>query len=322
MARYDPLKKRFTLVMGKGGVGKSTITAALAYSAAMKGKKVLVAEVNANERMSYFFGSTSVGSEIKEIFPNIFAVNMNPSDTIRELVIYHLKYRLIYEAVFENRLIKYFLQAIPALGELVMQGKLKHHEQEQDEETGSPRFDRIIVDCPSTGHGISFLAVSSELCKAVPGGQFFKHAQHVRDLLTDHETTQLHIVTHLEEMPVNEAKEIFQSARDYLNISVGGLFINNILQPTFFSDQEMKQVNELEKIHSSEKYREIPSLETLFKTASIYQSRTQLERHYLGQLKEQMDLPFFQIPYLFTDKFNFETIRTISHTIENNIQLL
>src|SRR5262249_53002350 len=120
------LDHRLLVVTGKGGVGKSTISAALALVAAQQGHRVLVCEINAQERIAPLVGAAPAGGTPREAVPGVWTVNVTPREAMREYGLMVLKFRSIYEAVFENRFVRYFLRAIPSLAELVMLGKVLH----------------------------------------------------------------------------------------------------------------------------------------------------------------------------------------------------
>ena len=132
------LDRRLLVVTGKGGTGKSTLSAALALIGARQGKKVLVCEVVARERVSDFFGKPPSGPQIRELMPNLYSVHVRPREAMREYALMTLRYRAIYTAVFENRVVRYFLDAAPSLAEIVMLGKVWWHAA-REEERGRPR---------------------------------------------------------------------------------------------------------------------------------------------------------------------------------------
>src|SRR5262249_2508306 len=115
---------RLRIVTGKGGVGKTTVAAALALAEARRGRRVLLAEVNGRDRASLLLGVEPTGSKITSVLPNIALVDMNPQDNLREYVLLTFKFETVYKAVFENRVVKHFLRLVPSLAELMMLGKI------------------------------------------------------------------------------------------------------------------------------------------------------------------------------------------------------
>src|ERR1700731_4555682 len=95
--------KRFVLVTGKGGVGKTTVCAAEALALAAKGKRVLVAMCNAKERLSVMLGVPPIGDEIAAVGENVWAVNMQPDKALEEYGVLVLHSRALYKTLFDNR---------------------------------------------------------------------------------------------------------------------------------------------------------------------------------------------------------------------------
>ncbi len=215
---------RLRVVTGKGGVGKTTVAAALALAEARRGKRVLLAEVNGRDRAAHLLGVEPTGSKLTDVLPNIALVDMNPRDTLREYVLLTFKFETVYKAVFENRVVKNFLRLTPSLGELMMLGKIWHHEREREGER--PRFDVIVLDAPATGHAIAMLRAPSVVQATVPTGPLRENARAMDQLLRDTNRTAVHVVTTPEEMPVNEAVEIERAVGDELGMRIGTTFLN------------------------------------------------------------------------------------------------
>lgn len=230
------LARRLLIVTGKGGVGKSTVSAALALAAVREGKRVLVCEVNAQERIAPLLGAPPAGGTIREALPGVSTLNVTPADAMREYGLLVLRFRTIYDAVFENRLVRYFLRVVPSLAELVMLGKILH--EARAEERGRPRWDLVVVDAPATGHAVQLLRVPSALVDTVPGGPLRRDAEWMQALLVDPRRTSLVIVTLPEEMPVNEAIELDAQVRGVLGIDRGALVVNAMPESRFAPDEE------------------------------------------------------------------------------------
>src|SRR5207302_10776304 len=97
-SRAGLLDGRLVVFIGKGGTGKSTLSAALALAASRRGKRVLVCEVTARERVSELFGRPASGREIRQLLPGVHSVHVRPREAMREYALMTLRYRAIYTA--------------------------------------------------------------------------------------------------------------------------------------------------------------------------------------------------------------------------------
>lgn len=224
--------KRLLVVTGKGGVGKSTVAAALAVQSAREGLRTLVCEVNAKERISQLLNRPEVGPEVTALDENLWAVNVRPQEAMREYALMMLKFESIYSAVFENRVVRYFLRFIPSLQELVLLGKILFHLREKRPD-GRWRFDRIIIDAPATGHAITFLSVPQVIVDTVPPGAMSSDATWMRDLLVDPKTTAVVLVSLPEELPVNETIELHAALSSKVKMRSALVVLNGFIPPRF-----------------------------------------------------------------------------------------
>ncbi len=289
---------------GKGGVGKSTVAAALALLAARAGKRVLVCEVNAQERVAPLLGAPPAGARVAEALPGLFTVNVTPHEAMREYGLMVLKFRTIYEAVFENRLVRYFLRAIPSLAELVMLGKILN--EVRAEERGRPRWDLVVVDAPATGHAVQLLRVPSALVDTVPGGPLRHDAEWMQALLVDPARTALAIVTLPEEMPVNEAIELDAQVRAVLGIARGGLFVNAMPEARFGAE-EAERLAQLQGAPSP--------LGPAARAAELQAIRAQHAARYLARARAALDLPTTVVPLLPLPAWGREAIEAVAFAI-------
>jgi hypothetical protein len=299
------LDRRLVIVTGKGGVGKSTVSAALALLAARRGRRALVCEVNAQERVAPLLGAPPSGSTAREACPGVFTVNVTPDAAMREYGVMVLRYRAIYEAVFENRVVKYFLKVVPSLAELVMLGKILH--EVRAEEQGRPRWDLVVVDAPSTGHALQLLRVPQALLDTVPAGPLHRDAQWMCDLLRDARTTALALVTLPEEMPVSEAIELDAQVRGLLGIPRGALLVNAMPEPRFPG-------GERELLHALS--GEGPPLGPAGRAATLLAERAAQAAHHLARLRAEVDLPTTLLPLVAAARWDRQAVERIADALD------
>src|SRR5207245_1475315 len=117
---------------GKGGVGKTTVAAAMAKALAARGKRVLIAMCNAKERISSMFASELVGTDVIGVGERVWAVNMDPELAFEEYGHMVLKVPGLYRVVFQNKYVRNFLPAVPGLPDWAMLGKAWFHTTERE----------------------------------------------------------------------------------------------------------------------------------------------------------------------------------------------
>src|SRR5580700_2244283 len=202
--------KRFVLVTGKGGVGKTTVCAAEALALAAKGKRVLVAMCSAKERLSAMLGVAPIGPEVTPVGKNVWAVNMLPEKALEEYGILVLRSRALYKALFDNAYVRTFLRAVPGMQEWTMLGKAWWHTTEKLPD-GSFKYDVVILDAPATGHGLDMLRVPKIIVEAVPPGVLRGDAEEAWKLFQDPTRCGVILVTLPEEMPTTETIELAEA---------------------------------------------------------------------------------------------------------------
>ena len=302
------LDQRLLVVTGKGGVGKSTISAALALLAVRRGKRVLVCEVNAQERVAPLLGQPAAGPVTREALPGLFTLNVMPRESMREYGLMVLRFKTIYDAVFENRLVRYFLRAIPSLAELVMLGKILH--EVRMVEQGRPRWDLVVLDAPATGHAVQLLRVPSALLDTVPPGPLRRDAEWMQALLVDPSVTSLAIVTLPEEMPVNEAIELDVAVRDVLGMRRGALVMNG-MPDARFDGEERAALRELQE--------DPPPIGPAAAAAHLQALRADEAERQLSRAQAAIDLPTVRVPLLARDAWDRAAIEDVAAALERSL---
>ena len=153
----DLFDKRLIFVTGKGGVGKSTIAVSLGLAAAQRGKRTIVCEVAAQEGISRRFHHAEVGFHEVEMAENLWAISIDPDESMREYVLLQLKVRAARDLLFRSKVFGYLAAATPGLRELVTIGKIWELAQGKRRVKGGRNYDLVVVDAPATGQGIGFL---------------------------------------------------------------------------------------------------------------------------------------------------------------------
>jgi len=226
------------VVTGKGGVGKSAVSVALARLLAAEGrKKVLLATTGGDDGVSPLLKCQPLGRELRELVPGIWGVSMTGESAREEYARIVLKYDTIVRLVFGNPLVRHFLDFVPGLGELNQMGKLYYHQ-------AAGEFDHIVLDGPASGHAVTLLTAASKVRSTVPPGPLARDTGLIAELVTDPQRTSIHVVTLPHSMSCREAFELGQRLGQEEEMAMGRLFANRMPEhqqadeePTFASDE-------------------------------------------------------------------------------------
>jgi anion-transporting ArsA/GET3 family ATPase len=298
------LDRQLLCVVGKGGVGKTTVSAAIALAAARRGKNVLVAMCNTRERLSQLLETAPIGATNQPILPRIDAVNMVPQIALQEYGHMVLRVKRLYSALFENRLVAAFLRGVPGLEAWAMLGKAVFHATQRSE---GKKYDLVVLDAPATGHALDMLRVPLVLSEVAPPGLLRREAENALALLRDARRSGAVLVTLPEDMPVTETFELAGALRRELAIPVSRLVVNSLL-PRMFDDEEAKLVLDLAEtiVPGSE-------LHSLALAARSRVSRERVQRESVRRLAT-LDAPRTDLPHLFTPEFRRAQVESLSRT--------
>jgi anion-transporting ArsA/GET3 family ATPase len=284
------LDRRLVIVSGKGGVGRTTVSAALARAAVHAGKRVLVAQMESPERLGRLLGHPAgVGSEVTAVSAGLDAVNMTPRAALRQYGMMVLRYEALYRTIFENKAMQGFLAAVPGLDAYSMLGKAWWHTVEQ--ENGRPRYDLVILDGPASGHTTTMLRIPDAILEAVPKGPLTRDAAAMHALFRDPARTAFLIVTLAEELPARETAELAATAREQLGLPLGPLIVNG-LPPSGLGSPEVQEV-----LARADGVQD-PTLAAALAGAALLATRRRDAEKVLETLREDPGLPMIELPRL------------------------
>ena len=235
--------RRFLFITGKGGVGKTTVTAALASALAAQGLRVLVTVCGAKERLSTLLAAPPLTTSITELSAGISGVRLVSEVALREYGALKLKNRVLVDAIFDSKYVSGFLSGTPGLKEWSLLGKAWYHATEQDRD-GRPRFDVVLFDAPATGHGLDMLRVPKVIVEIAPPGVLRSDAERAWEMFRDPARSGVVVVTLPEEMPTNETLELCSALRRELTLPIAELVVKAHL-PTLFPGPEREIVARL-----------------------------------------------------------------------------
>ena len=304
--------KRLLVVAGKGGVGRTTVAAALAAAAARHGKRVLLCQTKSKERLSTLFGVPEVGTDIVRLRERLYAVNMTPRAALREYGAMVLRSEFVAKQVLENKVSRTFLKAVPGLEDYAMLGKVWFHAVD-DLENGRPKWDLVIMDGPATGHLLTMLGIPQAILAAVPEGPLTRPAQSSLALLRDPQRSAMVLVTLAEDMPANEVVELSRRQLREVGMPLGPLVVNQLYSPRFSTGSSARALEALGPTPSED------TLRPLLDAANASRRRREINDRYLAWLSHELPLPQLHLPFLFSATFGPEALDTLSRALDQQL---
>ncbi|MGE5185208.1 MAG: ArsA-related P-loop ATPase [Acidobacteriota bacterium] len=212
-------------MLGKGGVGRSTIAAALATAAAARGERALIVEWAVADPIAPWFGAPAAGATPTAIAPRISVCNFTLDYALRAYFVDHLHVGLVYRRVIRARPVARLLEVAPGLAEMFFLGQLWWLVTLAEREAGFA-FERIIVDAPATGHGTSLLDIPAKLAGMGAAGMLAVETRRVVELMADPARTGAIVVSLAEPLVVDETLELVPRVRERLGRAPLALVVN------------------------------------------------------------------------------------------------
>ncbi len=230
---FNLFSQKLLFITGKGGVGKTSLAVALGLAYARRKQRTLVVQWAIEDGVSPLLGRELCGHSAQEVSPFLYTMNFQASQAVKEYFVDHLKMRLLFEYVIQNKHVQKLIQVAPGFQELFFLGRLFWLVKLQAEIQDTP-YDKIIVDAPSTGHGLSLLGVAQTIASFGMTGPLAHECERVSSLLQEPQTVGVICVTLPEELPMEETLEFLPQLRRDLGRDPLAIALNRCLPKEFF----------------------------------------------------------------------------------------
>jgi anion-transporting ArsA/GET3 family ATPase len=305
------LDLKLVFVTGKGGVGKTTVSSALALLASLRGKKVLICEVDAKGDVAGFYEAPPTGFNEREVLPGLFAMTMDTEASLREYLKLQLKIPVVGRIGPLAKAFDFVATAAPGVREILTVGKLCYEVRERN-------YDLVVVDAPASGHIIGQLAAPQAINNLVKVGLIRTQTDWMLEILSDPLRTGLVAVCTPEEMPVNETIELADRVRSETTVALSAVVVNRVL-PELFGRQEEAVFDALAEPGPLGTLDELvggeagPVLDAARLAVTMRRTRTT----HLDRLRDGIDgsVPMLYLPYLFTRSHGLRTSRQVAASL-------
>jgi anion-transporting ArsA/GET3 family ATPase len=282
------LDKRLVVVTGKGGVGRTTVAAALGLLSARRGRRTVVCEVAQQDRLPALFGTAGEEHSEIELAPGLFSVSLQPERAMHEWLRHQLKSGALAGLLGGSRLFSYLTAAAPGVAELVTIGKVWDLAQ-PSRRTGGTTFDTVVMDSPATGHGLALLGAPRTYANIARVGPIARQAGQIDGFLRDRAATGVVAVALPEEMPVSETLDLERRLDEQLGLEIDHAVLNGLL-PQRFKASEVRRLQEADSSGAAA---------AAVQAALAEHAWARGQREQLGRLRAEIRAPVAELPYLF-----------------------
>jgi anion-transporting ArsA/GET3 family ATPase len=309
------LDRRLLFVTGKGGVGKTTVAAALGLMASERGRRALVCEVEPKGDVAAAYECGPLGFVPREVAPGLHAMEMDTEASLREYLRLNLRVPTIGRIGPVARAFDFVASAAPGVREILTVGKLCYEVREN-------HFDLIVVDASATGNIVGQLAAPVGINELVKVGAVRSQTRWMLDILGDPHQTGVCVVTTPEEMPVNEAVELAGRLERETGVHLAAMVANRVM-PELFSRGEQEIFDAIVAdggaLHVAEALGDCTeeAVTDVLNAAGLAVRIRRSGAAHLERLRAALDpaLPLAYLPYLFGRAYGARAVRQVADAL-------
>lgn len=311
--QHDILNCELIVVSGKGGVGKTTIAAALGLVASAAPKTTIVCEVAGQSRVPALIGHPTAGGPgvEEQVAPELWTTTIDPEMALVEWAGKLIRPRALLDLAVRSNSFSGFINAAPGGRELLTITKAAELSRDERWDSDSDGYELVVLDAPASGHGLAMLKTPTTFAEIARVGPIANQAREVEALLANAQRSQIVLVSTLEETPVNEVLELDAALTKQLGRGAD-LIVANGLIPDRLSEQEVAQLA-------------VPTVAidpVAVAAIKLRHARSAMQREQLERLRSGAQCPLITLPAITSHAVGPDELEQLAALLGSELQLL
>ena len=304
------LHRQLLFITGKGGVGKTTVAAALGLAAAAQGRRTIVCEMGSHSRLPALFGVTDAPAQGVEVplEENLWTTSLDPQRALEEWLGRQLGSRQLVGVLARSNAFQYFVAAAPGARELVAMTKAWELAQSKRWDKKAEGYDLVIVDAPASGHGLGMLSTPRTFADIARVGPIAGQATRVREFLEDSRRSGYLAVALPGEMPVSETLELEKRLRKELGRRVEKIVVNGVLSRRF-SGADLERVGSMDG--------SVPH--AVGRAVRAQAARVRTQQGQLARLRRHTGAEVLTLPFVYAEHLELDDVREMSEELTRRL---
>jgi anion-transporting ArsA/GET3 family ATPase len=232
-------RRRLLILAGKGGVGRSTVAAAMAVVAARSGARVIVAETAGRADVPPMLGRRAGEPLVEtELLPDLHHVTIDRHGALEEYLRLEAPGPVPAAVLARSRAFQLFVDAAPGMSDLLTIGKVWELAQHPRHKRHAQAYDLVILDAPASGQVVGLLAAPRTFSEIARVGPVARQASHIAHALSDRSSVGVIALATPEQMAVTEAVALRRALSDEFGIDLDGVLVNRVFPTRFTAEDE------------------------------------------------------------------------------------